>query len=71
MPWATLGSAPPVTSGHAPVLDIGVSDAGADDNSVDFLFNLPKFVDACDIDEKIGLDKAHVEHRARETDCRQ
>jgi hypothetical protein len=47
---------------HAPVLNIGVRDTGADDDSVCLLFHLPKFVDACDIEEKIGLDEAHVEH---------
>jgi hypothetical protein len=26
---------------------------------------LPKFVDACDIEKKIGLDQAHVEHGAQ------
>ncbi len=31
-------------------------------NFVCLLFDLPKFVDACDIEEKIGLDQAHVEH---------
>ena len=40
------------------------------DDSVGVLFDLPKFLDAGDINEKIGLDKAHVEHGARETDCR-
>src|SRR5580704_14071351 len=47
---------------HASVLNIGVGDAGADDDSVGLLFDLPKFVDASDIDQKIGLDQAHVEH---------
>ena len=47
---------------HAPILNIGMGDAGADDDSVDPFFDLPKFVDACDIDQKIGLDQAHVEH---------
>ena len=47
---------------HAPVLNIGVGDAGADHDSVGLLFDLPKFFDAGDIDEKIGLDQAHVEH---------
>ena len=55
---------------HAPVLDIGVRDAGADDDSVGVLFDLPKFVDARDIDEKVRLDEAHVQHGPQTTDFR-
>ena len=62
MPCATLGSAPPVTSGTRPVLNIGVGDAGADHDSIRLLLDLPKFFDAGDIDQKIGLDQTHVEH---------
>src|SRR5262249_44332881 len=43
--------------------NIGVGDARADHDPVSFLFNLPKFLDAGDIHEEIGLDQAHVKHR--------
>ena len=50
---------------HAAILNIGMGNARADHDAVGFLLDLPKLLDARDVDEKIGLDQAHVEHRAQ------